>query len=251
VITYRISQLAERVGLRPTTLRFYEQAGLLPARRSASGYRLYGEDAVERLGFINAGKQLGLPLDEIRDLLQAWEDGLCTDVRTRVRPMLQARIADAQQRAAELDAFVDRLRQALAHINGSPRPGRCEPGCGFLHPGQVPTPVPIQFRFRSPDEGAAPKPLACTLTGDEQTDRVQHWRRLLAHTHARKAIDGGLRIHLPVTLARDVATLAAAEQQCRSFFDFTLRLTGATLYLEVQAPTEAAPLLAEVFGTAD
>lgn len=36
VFTYRISQLAERVGLRPTTLRFYEQAGLLPAHRSES-----------------------------------------------------------------------------------------------------------------------------------------------------------------------------------------------------------------------
>ena len=47
-----------------TTLRFYEGAGLLPGRTPA-GYRVYGEDAVERLGFIGAGKHLGLLLEEI------------------------------------------------------------------------------------------------------------------------------------------------------------------------------------------
>ncbi|MBV9847455.1 MAG: MerR family DNA-binding transcriptional regulator, partial [Kutzneria sp.] len=52
--TYRISQLAERAGVPATTLRFYEQAGLLPAQRSESGYRLYDDTAVERLAFIAA-----------------------------------------------------------------------------------------------------------------------------------------------------------------------------------------------------
>ncbi|MDG9719768.1 MerR family DNA-binding transcriptional regulator [Streptomyces sp. DH24] len=47
--TYRISQLAERSGVPATTLRFYEDAGLLPADRTPAGYRVYGEDAVERL----------------------------------------------------------------------------------------------------------------------------------------------------------------------------------------------------------
>ncbi|WP_345128150.1 MerR family transcriptional regulator, partial [Streptomyces chiangmaiensis] len=43
--TYRISQLAEHSGVPASTLRFYETAGLLPAERTASGYRVYGEDA--------------------------------------------------------------------------------------------------------------------------------------------------------------------------------------------------------------
>ncbi|MEV4602126.1 MerR family transcriptional regulator [Amycolatopsis sp. NPDC049253] len=127
--TLRISQRAERVGVKPTTLRFYEQAGLLPARRSESGYRLYDEESVERLEFIATGKHLGLPLEEIRDLLGVWEDGLCTDVRARPRPMLLARLGDAQQRAAELEAFTDRLREALNEIDGPPRPGRAADSC--------------------------------------------------------------------------------------------------------------------------
>lgn len=255
--TYRISQLAERVGLRPTTLRFYEQAGLLPAQRSGSGYRLYDDVALERLTFISAAKTLGLPLDEIRDLLDVWEDGLCTDVRVRLRPMLIARIAEAERRAAELDAFTQRLRQALVEIDGSPRPGRCEPGCGCLQHDDAPEPVPVKLLQRRPDAPTEPPPevpsdappIACTLTDDDQADRIQHWQRLLAHASHREPIDSGLRIELPATLASTVADLAAAEQRCCAFFDFTLHLTGQTVQMEVRTPVEAAPLLTLVFGT--
>lgn len=121
--TYRISQLARRAGLKPTAPRFYEQVGLLSSRRSDSGYRLYDDESVERLRFISSGKHLGLPLEGIRELLRVWEDGLCTDVRERLRPMLLARIAEADERAAELAGFTARLRAALADLDGPPRPG--------------------------------------------------------------------------------------------------------------------------------
>ncbi|WP_406693273.1 MerR family transcriptional regulator [Saccharopolyspora sp. ID03-671] len=71
----RISQLAERTGTPATTLRFYETSGLLPAERTPAGYRIYGEDAVDRLAFIDAAKHLGLPLEEIAELLRVWESG--------------------------------------------------------------------------------------------------------------------------------------------------------------------------------
>jgi DNA-binding transcriptional MerR regulator len=228
--TYRISQLAERVGLRPTTLRFYEQAGLLPARRSESGYRLYDDAALERLTFIGAAKTLGLPLEEIRDLLEVWAAGLCADVRVQLRPLLVTRIAEAEQRATELDGFIRRLRHALAEVDGPPRPGRCEPGCGCVHHD-------------------APQSIACTLTPDDQADRLRQWRRVLAHASGHESVDGGLRVDLPAGLAGEVAALAAAEQRCCEFFDFTLRIADGTLRLEVRAPAEAASLLAGVFGS--
>lgn len=59
--SYRISQLADRVGVPATTLRFYETAGLLSAERTPSGYRMYGEEAVERLAFISSGKTPARP----------------------------------------------------------------------------------------------------------------------------------------------------------------------------------------------
>lgn len=103
--TYRISQLAERSGVPATTLRFYETAGLLPAERTAAGYRVYDERSVERLAFISSAKLLGLPLEEIRELLGVWEQGVCAAVRARMLPLVADRIADADRRLAELSAF--------------------------------------------------------------------------------------------------------------------------------------------------
>ncbi|TDC81551.1 MerR family transcriptional regulator, partial [Actinomadura sp. 7K507] len=126
--TMRISQLAERSGVPATTLRFYESAGLLPADRSPAGYRLYGEDAVDRLAFIGAAKHLGLPLEEVSELLGVWESGACSEVKADLRPRVAARITGAEARAAELAAFTATLRQALRHLDSLPdRPGPCDP----------------------------------------------------------------------------------------------------------------------------
>jgi len=50
---------------------------LTVADRSAGGYRLYDEAAVTRLRFIERAKQLGLPLEEIRELVAVWDGGQC------------------------------------------------------------------------------------------------------------------------------------------------------------------------------
>ena len=93
-------------------------------------------------------------------------------------------------------------------------------------------------------------PIACTLDGAGQAERLDQWRRLLARAARRERIEGGLRFQLPATLAGPAAELAAAEQRCCAFFAFTLRLAGGGLELEVRAPAEALPLLTEVFGSA-
>jgi hypothetical protein len=86
------------------------------------------------------------------------------------------------------------------------------------------------------------------LTNDDRDERVGAWRRLLARADHREPIDGGLRFELPASLASLTAELAAAEQQCCTFFDFTLHLAGGALHLDVRAPAEAAPLIRDVFG---
>ncbi|MDQ2815741.1 MAG: MerR family DNA-binding protein [Actinomycetota bacterium] len=114
-------------------MRFYESAGLLPPGRTAAGYRVYGEDAVERLGFITAAKRLGLPLEEIAGLLRVRADGSCAQVRDSLRPRLAARIAEAEQRAGELAAFTAALHAARDHLDAlTDRDGRYDPECGFL-----------------------------------------------------------------------------------------------------------------------
>ncbi|MFD0207381.1 MULTISPECIES: hypothetical protein [Saccharothrix] len=91
-------------------------------------------------------------------------------------------------------------------------------------------------------------PIACTLTGDEQAERVGEWRDLLKGSRP-EGIANGLRWRLPSARAGQAAELASAEQRCCAFFDFTLHLTAGELILEARAPEEAAELFLDVFGT--
>jgi len=66
----KVGQLAKRTGLSVRTLHHYDEIGLLvPARRTASGHRLYGSDEIGRLQQIAALRQLGFSLDAIRETL--------------------------------------------------------------------------------------------------------------------------------------------------------------------------------------
>jgi MerR family redox-sensitive transcriptional activator SoxR len=103
-----ISTVAERYGVPATTLRYWEQIGLLPAQERASGRRWYDLDAVRRIKFIRMAKQAGLSLDEIRSLLAGHLDHSPTfsDWAEAARGQLAAidqRIADL----AELRATIE------------------------------------------------------------------------------------------------------------------------------------------------
>ena len=64
--TFTIGELAARTGMTPDALRYYERLRVIaPLRRTASGYRVYSDETIERVRFI---KQHGLTLAEIREL---------------------------------------------------------------------------------------------------------------------------------------------------------------------------------------
>ncbi|WP_267241616.1 MerR family transcriptional regulator [Streptomyces sp. PR69] len=270
--TYRISQLAERSGVPPTTLRFYETAGLLPADRTPSGYRVYDEQSVDRLAFISSAKLLGLPLEEIRELLEVWEQGVCAAVRARMLPLVADRIADADQRLAELSAFSARLAEVCEQLSGTAPEGGCGPDCGCVTTTARQGPAPVELtpnrparhpsedeprrnaedepRRKAEDEPWRNAPVACTLSGAELGERVGQWQRLASKATGREEIQDGVRLAFPAApeLAGEVVSLAAAEQDCCAFFDFTLHLAPTELVLTVRAPEAAGSLLAELFG---
>lgn len=257
VTTYRISQMAERSGVPATTLRFYEDAGLLPADRTPSGYRMYGEDAVERLAFISSAKLLGLALEEIRDLLDVREEGVCASVRARMLPLVADRIAETDGRIAELRAFCAHLAGVHAELSAPAPAGACGPECGCTTTGTPaaagPVPIELSPTRRTPAaEAWREVPVACTLGGAELDERTEQWRALAGKAERREEIPDGLRLSFPAgaELAGELAALAAAEQGCCAFFDFTLHLTPTGLQLEVRAPEAAAGMLADLFGAA-
>lgn len=232
--TYRISQLAERTGVPASTLRYYESEGLLPAQRSPSGYRLYDEPAVERLGFIATAKRLGLPLDEIGELLHVWETGACVRVKTDLRPRLRARLTEAERQQDEAARFVASLRGALDHLDALPdRSGPCDANCELLDLTEEPQ------RWRD-------APVACSLSRDDVRDRTDQWEAVLAGA-GRRPIADGVELTVPIERLAAVADLAAAEQACCPFLDFRLHLDGPDLHLEIRASAEGRVMLDALF----
>ncbi|MGX7417956.1 MerR family transcriptional regulator [Carnobacterium gallinarum] len=69
---YTVKKLSELAGISGRTLRFYDQINLLkPKRINSSGYRIYGGNEVDRLQQILFYRSLGLPLEEIKQILDA------------------------------------------------------------------------------------------------------------------------------------------------------------------------------------
>ena len=73
---FSIGQLAKRTGVKIPTIRYYEQLGLIAvAGRSDGNQRRYDVGGLERLAFIKHARDLGLPLEAIRDLIDMGNDG--------------------------------------------------------------------------------------------------------------------------------------------------------------------------------
>jgi MerR family Zn(II)-responsive transcriptional regulator of zntA len=71
----RIGELAAATGTTATTLRFYERAGILSSpRRTPAGYRDYDDAAVARVDFVRRGREAGLTLAQLREVIQ-FRDG--------------------------------------------------------------------------------------------------------------------------------------------------------------------------------
>jgi len=111
---WKVGELAAKAGLTVRTLHHYDEIGLLsPARRTASGHRLYGEAEVGRLQRIVSLRHTGLALDEVSRVL-AGTDGSLDRVLDRQIEQLRARIS----RDTELCGRLDALRR-WSRLNGT------------------------------------------------------------------------------------------------------------------------------------
>lgn len=113
-----ITEVCQRTGLSPRTLRYYEEIGLLPdVRRSEGGRRVYGPDALERLGFIQRLKALGLSLAEIRELNAVYAIGGSTEaLLERLHELLGHHLDDVDQRLAALADLRSELARYRTHV---------------------------------------------------------------------------------------------------------------------------------------
>ena len=102
-----IGELASRTGLPVRTIRFYSDAGVVPeADRSEAGYRLYGEDALARLGLVRTLRDLGIDLPTIRRVLE--REVSVPDVAAAHAAALEAQIRVLRVQKAVLEAVARR-----------------------------------------------------------------------------------------------------------------------------------------------
>ena len=108
-----VSELARRAGTSADTIRYYERIGVLPeADRSPAGYRLFDETDVDRVAFVKHTQRFGLQLDEIRELLDIRERGLCPC--GHANDLLVVRLDELEQQLRSLTALRDDIRGLLA-----------------------------------------------------------------------------------------------------------------------------------------
>jgi DNA-binding transcriptional MerR regulator len=121
-----IGDVAERTGVTPPTIRYYESIGLLtPAARSQAGYRRYAVTTVDELLFIRKAQTLGFSLDEIGEILKLTRAGKtpCSHVLS----LAQEHLAAVDERIRQLQKFRGRLAAELAKWDG-----KRTPTCGGL-----------------------------------------------------------------------------------------------------------------------
>ena len=114
-----IGKVAERVGLRPSAIRFYESRGMLrPTLRGPHGYRLYSEDVIKLLLFVKRAQSLGITLKEIKPLLHLASQGErpCIHVKRLARNHLR----ETENKIRELRVLRDELRTILRRKPGRP-----------------------------------------------------------------------------------------------------------------------------------
>jgi len=124
----RIGELATRLGLPVQTIRYYEREGLLPSpSRTAGNYRLYDQEAVERLTFVRNCRALDMSLEEVRAFLRAKdapEQG-CGGIND----LVDQHIVQIDSRILELQ----RLKQTLASLRHRCGSSRKVKDCGILN----------------------------------------------------------------------------------------------------------------------
>ncbi|WP_395293874.1 MerR family transcriptional regulator [Kitasatospora hibisci] len=128
----RIGELAQRAGTTTRALRYYEQLGLLPARRAGNGYRAYGEDDLRLLEQIRSLQDFGFGLEETRPFVE------CLRAGHPAGDSCPASLEVYRRKLAELDGCIARLQEVRAQV--AEQFGRAEQARDELAAGAVAEP---------------------------------------------------------------------------------------------------------------
>ena len=124
----RISEVADQLGVAPSTVRYYERIGLVPdPPRTPSGYRSYDDEATARLLFVTRAKRIGLTLEQIAEVLPIWDGVNCAATHDEITRLIEVKKTEVQERIRELQRFAEQLDEVRAALEDAPPPAACLP----------------------------------------------------------------------------------------------------------------------------
>jgi DNA-binding transcriptional MerR regulator len=110
-----IGEASKRSNLPPSTLRYYEEKGLIKSIGRSGLKRVFADDIGERLAFISLGRSAGLSLDELKNMLLS--DNIQVD-----RDVLLSKADELDSRISHLES----MRDGLRHAANCPAPNHFE-----------------------------------------------------------------------------------------------------------------------------
>jgi MerR family copper efflux transcriptional regulator len=117
----RIGEAANRSGVSPKTIRFYEEAGIIKrAARGENHYRTYGEADIQTLRFIQRARALGFPLKDISKLLELYRNG--RRASSAVKNLALEHVAELDRKIAEMTAIQNAIAALSDRCHGNDRP---------------------------------------------------------------------------------------------------------------------------------
>jgi Cu(I)-responsive transcriptional regulator len=117
----QIGDAAEASGISAKMIRYYEEIGLIPLpKRRDSGYRIYEDSDVHRLRFVQRARELGFPVERIRELLQLWNDHRRPS--REVKRVALEHIADMNEQIRRMRELVGTLKHFADACEGDSRP---------------------------------------------------------------------------------------------------------------------------------
>ncbi|QOY96623.1 Cu(I)-responsive transcriptional regulator [Massilia sp. UMI-21] len=115
-----IGEAASASGVSAKMIRHYESIGLIgAARRTEAGYRVYSQEDVRVLQFVQRARALGFSLEQIGKLLSLWRDQ--DRASADVRALARAHIAELDKKIAEMEAMRRTLEALAASCHGDAR----------------------------------------------------------------------------------------------------------------------------------
>lgn len=115
-----IGEVAERSGLPPKTIRYYEDIGLVRPQRSGNGYRAFRETDLHKLAFLGRARALGFSIEDCRTLLGLYEDE--SRESAQVKAVAEEHLSAIDAKIAQLQSMRATLSHLVRSCHGDDRP---------------------------------------------------------------------------------------------------------------------------------